>query len=407
MTTLPPDSADLAEEVYSPDTIETIKRFYHVDEDLERTDDAKCIAEKLENYEANVLYVQEQWEGSPDQEKLRKFIKSTILPLDELEIDSALCLGLGPLDFDEYSEYFGTELFGEQEKFWADNFRFIQLIIFETVIDMLKERFDIKVVAFQDPKFGAADEAFLQDRGHQVIPYPASEVAKATHKHRFHLDPEIRQQFSSKTFLFCPRLEIQVLVDAVLAWKPMLYLGTDLFTYLNTTDLVWRKFSSAPLWPELERFVWSRNYEPIQTISYLIADPLPDQGIHWQIDHEDKAAVEEMRKRFLHRESRDEDSNKFLRQREERRKATKATPEQAIEMLETRRELLCIEAKFRKHWSRKADEEGTSQGGKASEGVGDSADEEESDSKDINDKEIKEEEEVRKDGDKDITQEHK
>ena len=95
---------------------------------------------------------------------------------------------------------------------------------------LLGKTCDIKKVTFQDPAFSSADMMFLEQLGYTVMGYPFKGIFKpgAATSRRIPCDPTILQQASSNTFVFAPYLEPTVLVPLVHAFRPNLYLGTDL-----------------------------------------------------------------------------------------------------------------------------------------------------------------------------------
>ncbi|MCJ1308493.1 hypothetical protein MMC25_002146 [Agyrium rufum] len=118
-----------------------------------------------------------KWDHSPDQKLIIHFLENKILRTGHVQIDKALCLGLGCFGSRDLPEYYGTEISGEHGKFWADNFSFIQLLVFETVVNVLGRKSAVQEVAFQDPGFNVADQIFLERRGYTVLDVPASEIA--------------------------------------------------------------------------------------------------------------------------------------------------------------------------------------------------------------------------------------
>ena len=234
-------------------------------------------------------------------------------------------------------------------------------------------------MAFQDPEFTPADKAFLEGRGHIVIPYPASEMAKATLELGRALDPNIVRQYSSKSFLFTPYLEVHILARAVHALKPNLYLGIDLFKIATHPRLVsvflppLTKVSLGfalltlsnmkadpdhpcnPLVKELDAFAWSRDFEHVPA---LCPDPADiNISLHWPRDPKDESVLERVKAHW--REGGDE-REKFRKQlaahevwTEERMK----NPEEAVKIMEEKMEVLRLQEKFQAVWKERVEKE--------------------------------------------------
>ena len=85
-------------------------------------------------------------------------------------------------------------------------------------------KFTVPTPLIQDPAFTATDKAFLQGRGHTVVPY--SGPLKAPNGHP--LDPDLLLRTSDKTFFFATCLDIAVSVDVMFFRKITLSLSHDL-----------------------------------------------------------------------------------------------------------------------------------------------------------------------------------
>lgn len=187
-----------------------------------------------------------EWETSLHEEDLVKTIREKIFPQD-IFIDSALCLGLGRigearnrslpgklnLSFLQRSkmtwedqcdaEQKNLDLIARGERNWG----LYQLIVFETVLHTLREKFTIDIVQFQDPRFTSIDEKFLEQKSYTIAPYPADRPL-VDYGNWIPLDHNILSFASSSTFFFAPYLDRPVVVEAICAVKPELYLGNDL-----------------------------------------------------------------------------------------------------------------------------------------------------------------------------------
>ncbi|MCJ1308038.1 hypothetical protein MMC25_001688 [Agyrium rufum] len=348
------DDAGTTVEPYSPDSVQDLKRLYRFLPGSPVILDTETLETKIQRYDDNLKSIQEKWVDSPQRASLIDFIEEKILPMTDLDVDSALCLGLGPLDQLYWPEYFTHEISGERGRFWADNFCFIQLLVFETVVDTLKRKFDIKHVMFQDPAFHDPDQAFLERRGHTVVPFPASEMTKATFPERLGFGARSQRQLSSNTFLFCPFLDRGALVEAAAVLKPKLYLGTDFLIWAACFDLASSKYPTAELWQEFEDFAWSRDYEPVPILCGLLS---LDQGFHWQRDLKDEVALKKLRERYQALEVEHAPQKKYIEQRNSDRAARRENPSVSLEMIETHREILRLEKNFRALWAKAAEED--------------------------------------------------
>ncbi|MCJ1312852.1 hypothetical protein MMC25_006528 [Agyrium rufum] len=348
--------ADEVEEPYSPNYVEHWNRTFEICPDERGLVDPETLGARLDRYIVNMDYVQYLWKDSPERALLIAFVERTILLSPDIQIDNALCISLGTLGDRLWEPYHGSPMWAFIGKFWADNFSFHQLAVFETVLDTLKKKFDINKVAFQDMSFGDADVAFLQQRGHTVIPYPARAIAEADFEHGRHLDSRIGQQFSSSTFLFCPYLANKVIIEAVVALKPSLYLGTDFYCWISREDLANPGYPTPSAWDEFKTFAASRHYKNVRVL-----DPYgpyePNQGFHWKRDPEDKSAAEREQERHKARETQNEIVNFWLGKNATERDKRKRKASTRSAMTETEKKMAKLEAKFRAHWSKVAEEE--------------------------------------------------
>jgi hypothetical protein len=174
-----------------------------------------------------------EWEVSQQKEHLEQQVQ-TLLSEDSIVVDSALCLGMGSLeradlrplpsctlDPDSWdSVSFCPVASGRQR-----NGGLYQLLVFETVLTCLREKFIIDTVRFQDPAFTPKDREFLSRRGHTVLDWdgPVPEHGKD-----LPLNPQLHNLISSSTLCYLPHLPLAVVVDVVCRAKPSLYLGDDL-----------------------------------------------------------------------------------------------------------------------------------------------------------------------------------
>ncbi|MCJ1249696.1 hypothetical protein MMC30_006922 [Trapelia coarctata] len=109
------------------------------------------------------------------------------------------------------------------------NMSLYQLLLFESVLRCLRSKFEIPYSIIQDPELTAADRAFLQERGHTVLPYPSRPGFSFRSGVDFPFDSSLLERISNETFSFAPNLDFSVVVDAILAFRPLLYYGHDMF----------------------------------------------------------------------------------------------------------------------------------------------------------------------------------
>ncbi|MCJ1251655.1 hypothetical protein MMC30_008890 [Trapelia coarctata] len=226
----------------------------------------KLIGPKVSSLETAIAELESEWLPCARRRSLVELIEKEILPNPRIEIDSALCLGLGsfskrlrrwwhfpcrlrsksndeeniakrlrvwdyeydisslPEDEDEGHDCSTDD---EDNRYGVlSNISLYELLLFETVIERLRSRSNIRYSLIQDPSFTASDRAFLTKRGHTVILYPSRSVLAPTGD-GYPLDPSLLARISNKTFFFAPGLDIPVSVDVILAAKPSLIWGYD------------------------------------------------------------------------------------------------------------------------------------------------------------------------------------
>ena len=107
-----------------------------------------------------------RWRESEAYKQSAGFIQSTLLPLENLYIDCCICLGLGSFTMDEPLLHHGPD----------PRRALSQLVAFESWIELLKARFLIHRIIFQDPRFLHSDRQFLENQGYEVLEEPACEA---------------------------------------------------------------------------------------------------------------------------------------------------------------------------------------------------------------------------------------
>lgn len=143
-----------------------------------------------------------EWNTSESRAALVTFLRDEILESPLVEVDSAVHMGLGSME--RFSRCLS----------W--------LLVFETIVSVLGEKFRVFQVRFSDPGFTAVDCAFLRERGHHVLPY----FVKDTYP-RWPVDPKMVKLMTENTFLFAPFLEECILVEVIGTARPRLFFGED------------------------------------------------------------------------------------------------------------------------------------------------------------------------------------
>ena len=103
---------------------------------------------------------------------------------------------------------------------FSGNGAICRLLIFETVVECLREVFGIDRVRFYDRNLTPKDTKLLEGRGHTVIPCSVSDQASSC-------TPHVVQEVNESTFLFCPTLEVPFAIEAVCMGNPSLFMGLD------------------------------------------------------------------------------------------------------------------------------------------------------------------------------------
>ena len=106
------------------------------------------------------------WRTSPAFGRTREFFEHSILPLKGLNIDRCVCFALGS---------FTTSLSVRLQH--RDCSRSLsQLVALESWLELLRTRFAIKRIVFQDPAFVDTDRDFLCARGYEVVEEPKAQA---------------------------------------------------------------------------------------------------------------------------------------------------------------------------------------------------------------------------------------
>jgi len=202
------------------------------------------------------------WDGSLEQHALLSTMQRKLRNIEILQIDSAMCLGLGSMERVRPSRVvssgWSTEgITPEVPDSWESdissddepnltvephhrlgttpiNHILYQLVIFETAIEFLREEFVFKNIYFHDPIFSKADVAFLEQRGYKVIPYSVTPVKVDDTP----IDPVMLEHMTPSTFLFTPGLLIPILAEVLCTKGPRLILSEDPLLMLGNPVLV-------------------------------------------------------------------------------------------------------------------------------------------------------------------------
>ncbi|KAH8767912.1 hypothetical protein F5882DRAFT_466171 [Hyaloscypha sp. PMI_1271] len=176
------------------------------------------LAKTVIEVERRCSEVSKAWDASVEKKDLIRQIDEKVLIQESIFIDSAICLGLGPLELhpETYAEYYDVE-----EDMWA-------YCVYES------KKFKLDEVSFQDPSFSLTDVKFLEQRGYRVLPFDWGQT-KIIEYHEYGevnkfagLDQSLRPLLSTSMMVFAPYLPLPCLYDLVHTGKPSLYFGTCL-----------------------------------------------------------------------------------------------------------------------------------------------------------------------------------
>ncbi|MCJ1471851.1 hypothetical protein MMC13_000492 [Lambiella insularis] len=273
-----------------------------------------------------------EWVSCKQRLALLELIRKRILPNQSIDVDSALCVGLGSMDRrprswsqylrlrknrinsiehrlpvsdykydislssedeDEDDDHPDYEENGDERDHSSRDRSFYQLLLFETVLEALRLRFTISSSLIQDPKFTAMDRAFLERRGHTVLTYP-SHCTKDKAGGSFPPDPSVLQRVSSKTFFFAPGLDIPVSIALLLAARPSLYWGYDM-----CLDVAYPYFLN----PKSSGYSLLDSYAALAGSYAFIRVPLDsgnslDNGFMYPVDTSDQKALKKVQQRI-------------------------------------------------------------------------------------------------------------
>lgn len=118
-------------------------------------------------------------------------------------------LGEGNTDFQQY-EYQILHLCRSRLLNTSPRAR-LQLAAFETILEILRQRFEIEDVVFQDPAMDELDKTFLGERGYTIVQHP-----------------EAQNAMTSTTFLYCPCISWEAVWEFLIVDHPALYYGPKL-----------------------------------------------------------------------------------------------------------------------------------------------------------------------------------
>lgn len=141
------------------------------------------------------------WLNTSCRQQLEDILTREILQSDHLRICNCVCLGLGSITNGRT----------------ASRHQFAAL---RWMLSLLKSRFIIKEIIFQDPAFNAADVAHFHHLGFQVRQHPfALEAIRST------------------TFLFAPHLERDLYATALRTVTPALCVGNDVCVHVDSWQM--------------------------------------------------------------------------------------------------------------------------------------------------------------------------
>ncbi|KAL8897637.1 MAG: hypothetical protein Q9207_007109 [Kuettlingeria erythrocarpa] len=141
-----------------------------------------------EQREANFHALTDSYQRSEDGGKLVRFIEQRVLGATGLVVGSCIVAGLGSFNSSPRAR--------------------LQLVAFETMLEVLRWKFDIEEVMIQDPAMDQLDEEFVQERGYTILQHP-----------------EAQNAVDETTFLFCPCIPWVTIWEFLIVGRPCLFYG--------------------------------------------------------------------------------------------------------------------------------------------------------------------------------------
>ncbi|MCJ1465599.1 hypothetical protein MMC07_004218 [Pseudocyphellaria aurata] len=138
-------------------------------------------------------------------------LEHQVMTSENVNITSCVCLGLGSLA--------GVD--GAKASWY-------ELVALISILDILKEKYQIEHVYFQDPTFNDMDKTFLAKLGYTVLERP-----------------DASNKMNQDTFLFAPHLEYKHIAAALEIAHPSLYMGTALEFWVDTATLKYRDIPAS------------------------------------------------------------------------------------------------------------------------------------------------------------------
>lgn len=195
-----------------------------------------------------------EWRGLPLYQSWVDTIKQTVWQQQNLKITSCMCLGLG--------SFSGSN---------ACNRSLAQLVVFESIFDLLKTKYNIEHVYLQEPRFSELDLEFLRAKGYKVL-----------------YTPESDDHMTEETFLFTPGAEQRVVNSSREAAFPGLYIMNDMTEQYQ--------YHVPPLGPSVdEKRAWQEKLPASEQkarrnllaafMNQRAARPLPDPKWHHPLNY--------------------------------------------------------------------------------------------------------------------------
>ena len=203
---------------------------------------AECWTDEMSTQNLHRQYVVQSmlWGRSEEQKALVKTIREKIFPNQMIgQLDSAICLGLGSLENSEWDYPAGevpvSVALGIVERSRDVNRAIQFLLTFETILSVLREKYQIPTVRFQDPTFTQIDCVFLKEKGYVLVPYPISKRKEPLEGSYDPPDLQLMTNTTQETFFFIPpRLDRRVLEQYISYASPWLFWGERIRTaYMN------------------------------------------------------------------------------------------------------------------------------------------------------------------------------
>ncbi|MCJ1358301.1 MAG: hypothetical protein MMC33_008300 [Icmadophila ericetorum] len=194
-----------------------------------------------------------RWKDSTSYPTLVAFFEVTLLKLEDLQVTSCICTGLGSLTESPHLDA------GPSASLW-------QLAILETMLELLGKKFTIHAVSFQDPAFNDLDEEVLQSKGYKIVQ-----------------DPAASKLMTSTTFLFAPCNGWWTIAHSLEVAHPSLFIGNNLHYFMECYTLLGLGPNANRYRDTYQSFLTGRSFKNCPPFEGHVS-ALEGQAIFWKPD---------------------------------------------------------------------------------------------------------------------------